>query len=123
MTAIVKHISVHPEFRYSRRLGVFDDLDRQANLDRHRQNKETARQKVLRNSNSAVTFQYVKKSSPLPAGPEYTESLSITPSLCGFDLGTIPEADLKAMYEIEFSHSGIVEKVKYVGLKVEDDPN
>lgn len=46
MTAIVKHISVHPAFRYHRRR-VFGDI-MQVDTDR----KETARQKVLRNSQS-----------------------------------------------------------------------
>ncbi|QYW04542.1 hypothetical protein pEaSNUABM14_00217 [Erwinia phage pEa_SNUABM_14] len=29
VSAIVKHISVHPKFRYHRRVGIFDDLDRE----------------------------------------------------------------------------------------------
>lgn len=28
MTAIVKHISVHPKFRYASRVGIFDELDK-----------------------------------------------------------------------------------------------
>ncbi len=28
MSAVVKHISVHPKFRYHRRVGIFDDLDK-----------------------------------------------------------------------------------------------
>lgn len=62
MTAIVKHISVHPDFKYHRRTGIFDDLDREANLKKHRENK--ARQQYKAN---AFGFHYVDKTSKVNA--------------------------------------------------------
>ncbi|QZE56753.1 hypothetical protein pEaSNUABM20_00217 [Erwinia phage pEa_SNUABM_20] len=58
MTAIVKHISVHPDFKYHRRTGIFDDMDREANLKKHRDSK--ARQQYKAN---AFGFHYVDKTS------------------------------------------------------------
>lgn len=64
MTAIVKHISVHPAYRRCRVVGIFDDLDkkpdsRKANLDRHRLNKQTS-DKLLEAAGYKTGFQYYK---------------------------------------------------------------
>lgn len=40
MSAIVKHISVHPDFKYARRTGIFDDLDRKAAEEKAAANKK-----------------------------------------------------------------------------------
>ena len=57
MTAIVKHISVHPKFRYRRRVGIFDELDkRDAELKRA---AEAKRQK-----NKSVSYGYSYSQSP-----------------------------------------------------------
>lgn len=64
MTAIVKHISVHPKFRYARRVGIFDDLDREANLKKHRENKARQQYKQV-----AFGFHYVDKTGPYVKSP------------------------------------------------------
>lgn len=78
MTATVKHISVHPNYRRCRVVGIFDDLDkkpdpRKARIDRHVANKQAAGQRetqnVARNSFAyySPNFQYVKH-DPFPEG-------------------------------------------------------
>ncbi|QZE57427.1 hypothetical protein MPK71_gp218 [Erwinia phage pEa_SNUABM_1] len=57
MTAIVKHISVHPKFRYARRVGIFDELDkRDAELKR--------KQNAKRQQNKMVSYGYNYTQSP-----------------------------------------------------------
>ncbi|AQT28689.1 hypothetical protein YOLOSWAG_211 [Erwinia phage vB_EamM_Yoloswag] len=98
MTAIVKHISVHPNFRYVRRTGIFDDLDTKSCLDRHRSNKQRARQKVLRN---AENFDFNKKSEFVtPAFVYYKKKSEVDQQfpaqhpLHGFDLERMLEIEL-----------------------------
>ncbi|WOL24461.1 hypothetical protein fHeYen902_115c [Yersinia phage fHe-Yen9-02] len=40
MTAIVKHISVHPKFRYCRCVGIFDAIDQRSRLEKKKQDKK-----------------------------------------------------------------------------------
>lgn len=77
MTATVKHISVHPNYRRCRVVGIFDDLDRpvdarQSNLDRHRANKQAAGKRERENVRNSYAFyqpvfQYAKH-DPFPEG-------------------------------------------------------
>lgn len=63
MTAIVKHISVHPKFRYARRVGIFDELDkRDAEAKRNQQARRTG---YRQNSMSY----YVSKTNSVDALP------------------------------------------------------
>lgn len=63
MTAIVKHISVHPKFRYARRVGIFDELDkRDAELKR--------KQNAKRQQNKMVGYGYSYTQSPFTPSPE-----------------------------------------------------
>lgn len=64
MTAIVKHISVHPKFRYARRVGIFDELDKRDAEIKRKQN--SARQQYKQN---AFGFHYVNKTSPYVKSP------------------------------------------------------
>ena len=73
MTAVVKHISVHPNYRRCRVVGIFDDVDkvvdsRQSRIDRHRANKQAAgkreRENVLNNSVAYYRPQYIKHTFP-----------------------------------------------------------
>lgn len=63
MTAIVKHISVHPKFRYARRVGIFDELDK-------REAEAKRKQKQARQSYNQVSFGYHYSSSHLSPTPE-----------------------------------------------------
>ncbi|UAW53327.1 hypothetical protein pEaSNUABM30_00209 [Erwinia phage pEa_SNUABM_30] len=63
MTAIVKHISVHPKFRYARRVGIFDELDkRDAEIKRKQQAK--------RQQNKMVGYGFMYTPSPTKPTPE-----------------------------------------------------
>lgn len=53
MSAIVKHISVHPDFKYARRTGIFDDLDRKA-----AEEKAAAKKNRQSNKLNAFAFNY-----------------------------------------------------------------
>lgn len=57
MTAIVKHISVHPKFKYARRVGIFDELDR-----REAEAKRIA--KTKRQAYKAAAFSYHYTATP-----------------------------------------------------------
>lgn len=62
MTAIVKHISVHPKFRYARRVGIFDELDK-----RDAEIKRKQRAKRQQNKMVGYGFSYTQSSSkPTP---------------------------------------------------------
>lgn len=67
MTAIVKDISVHPKFKYHRRSGIFDDLDRRESLNKRKQQKSArAQTEVSRASVRFNTdFNFYKTSSPV----------------------------------------------------------
>lgn len=61
MTAVVKHISVHPNYRRCRVVGIFDDLDQKhsgpkANLDRHRQNKQAGMREMRNNQRNSFAY-------------------------------------------------------------------
>lgn len=63
MTAIVKHISVHPKFRYARRIGIFDELDkRDAEIKRQQQAKRSGYRQ------NAMSY-YVSKTNSVDASP------------------------------------------------------
>ncbi|QZE57093.1 hypothetical protein MPK67_gp220 [Erwinia phage pEa_SNUABM_32] len=57
MTAIVKHISVHPKFRYARRVGIFDELDK-------REAEAKRKQNAKRQQNKMVSYGYSYAQSP-----------------------------------------------------------
>lgn len=63
MTAIVKHISVHPKFRYRNRVGIFDELDK-------REAEAKRKQDAKRQTNKAVTYGYHYSHSHLTPTPE-----------------------------------------------------
>lgn len=74
MTAIIKHISVHPKFRYARRVGIFDELDkreaeakRRATLQRHSARKNTYQYQY-------DTTKVMKRNDPLRSPFTPTES-------------------------------------------------
>ncbi len=60
MTAIVKHISVHPNFRYARRVGIFDELDKRDAQIRREQNRARQNMKAYR-----YGINYSTKSDPV----------------------------------------------------------
>ncbi|QZE58779.1 hypothetical protein pEaSNUABM28_00222 [Erwinia phage pEa_SNUABM_28] len=64
MTAIVKHISVHPKFKYARRVGIFDELDR-------REAEAKKKQSAPRSGYSSASsrFLYVDKLTPYTHSP------------------------------------------------------
>lgn len=63
MTAIVKHISVHPKFRYARRVGIFDELDK-------REAEAKRKQNARRQAYKQTAFGYHYSSSHLSPSPE-----------------------------------------------------
>lgn len=64
MTAIVKHISVHPDFKYARRVGIFDELDRR---EAEAKQKQKASGSQYRRNMSG--FMYVNKTHPVERSP------------------------------------------------------
>jgi len=57
MTAIIKHISVHPKFRYARRVGIFEELDKRDAEAKRRANASRQRDKN-------VTYGYRYNAAP-----------------------------------------------------------
>ena len=64
MTAIVKHISVHPDFKYHRRTGIFDELDK-----REAEAKQKRKPSSSQYRQNLTGFMYVNKTNPVERSP------------------------------------------------------